>query len=100
MKEITLLKNTEATFRSFITERQTSTEEGKSFGEILKGSIDEVNELHQEADKAIYELVAGHQKDIHRTMIAMEKAEISLGLMMQVRNKIIAAYDEIKRMQF
>jgi flagellar hook-basal body complex protein FliE len=44
-------------------------------------------------------LAAGKQKDIHQTMIALEKADVAFQLLMQVRNKIIAAYETIMRMQ-
>ncbi len=71
----------------------------KSFTTTLKSSISEVNSLQVEADGAIRELVAGNENNIHEVMVAMEKASISLELLVQVRNKIIAAYDEIKRMQ-
>ena len=57
-----------------------------------------MNDLQHQADISVRELAAGRQKDIHQTMIAMEKAEISFQLMMKVRNKIIAAYEEIMRM--
>ena len=71
----------------------------KDFADFLKQSLDEVNKLQNEADKAIEELSAGEVKDVHGTMIALKKADISLQLMMQVRNKIIDAYQEIMRMQ-
>ncbi len=71
----------------------------KSFGEILKQSVNDVNQLQNAADLSIQKLAAGNEKDIHQTMVAMEKAEISFQLVMQVRNKVIAAYDEIRRMQ-
>ena len=71
----------------------------KTFSDTLKSSISEVNRLQVETDGAIRELVAGNEKNIHEVMVDMEKASISLELMVQVRNKIIAAYDEIKRMQ-
>ena len=70
-----------------------------SFGKILTNSIKEVNKLQKEAEKASINLVTGQETDIHNTMIAIEKADISFRLMMQVRNKIVAAYEEIKRMQ-
>lgn len=71
----------------------------KSFAETLKSSIGQVNRLQLETDTAIQNLVSGNEKDVHEVMVAMEKASISLELLVQVRNKIIAAYDEIKRMQ-
>jgi len=66
---------------------------------MLKDAIGEVNKLQQNADQAVEELATGSSKDIHNTMIALEKAEISFHLMMQIRNKIIGAYQEIMRMQ-
>jgi flagellar hook-basal body complex protein FliE len=71
-----------------------------SFGQWLTQSMEGVNKLQQEADNAAVKLVTGENKDIHGTMIAMQKANISMSLMMEVRNKIINAYEEIKRMQF
>jgi flagellar hook-basal body complex protein FliE len=71
----------------------------KTFADTLKSSINEVNRLQVETDGAIQELVAGNKTNVHEVMVAMEKASISLELLVQVRNKVIAAYDEIKRMQ-
>jgi flagellar hook-basal body complex protein FliE len=65
----------------------------------LKHAINTVNQAQIEADQAVQELATGNEKDIHQTMIALEKAEVSFQLMMQVRNKIVSAYEEIMRMQ-
>jgi len=70
----------------------------ESFEKVLIESVNKVNGLQLEADQQIEALSKGEQKDIHKTMISMEKAAISFELMMQVRNKIISAYDEIRRM--
>ena len=69
-----------------------------TFGHTLGRSLENVNKLQVDADQAIKGLARGDQKDIHSTMIAMEKADISFRLMMQVRNKVVAAYQEISRM--
>jgi flagellar hook-basal body complex protein FliE len=69
-----------------------------SFGRILTDSLKQVNRLQVEADSTINDLATGKQTDIHRTMIAMEKASISFELLMQIRNKVISAYDRIMRM--
>ena len=74
--------------------------EEPSFGEWLKRSIQTVNQMQQDADVAARKLVSGESRDIHGTMIAMQKAGIAMDLMLEVRNKIVAAYDEIKRMQY
>lgn len=71
----------------------------KSFGEFLKESLETVNRLQKEADQAVRDLALGRGQNLHQAMIAMEKAEVSFRLMMQVRNKIVAAYEEIMRTQ-
>lgn len=73
--------------------------EGKSFGEILADSVGEVQRLEQEADLTIRKLVAGEIKDVTEAMVAIEKADVSFQTMMAVRNKIVAAYEEVMRMQ-
>lgn len=99
MKEITIQNSLEAFLDSRVGDKKVSETDEKSFGEVLKTSLKEVNQLQKEADLAVRELAAGNTKDIHQTMIALEKADISFQFMMQVRNKIIAAYQEIMRMQ-
>lgn len=75
------------------------TGEGKSFADLLQKSVSSVNADQQQADFAMKELVAGRTKNIHETMLAVEKADTSLKIMMQVRNKVLDAYREIMRMQ-
>lgn len=70
-----------------------------SFSEILKESVEKVNAYQSQANTAIHELVAGRSKNIHETLLTVERADTSLKLMMQVRNKILDAYKEIMRMQ-
>ena len=79
---------------------QSPAPEQASFGKWLQKSIEDVNKVQQEAETAAAKLVTGENRDIHGTMIAMQKANISTSLMLEVRNKIISAYEEIKRMQF
>ncbi|HNT44713.1 MAG TPA: flagellar hook-basal body complex protein FliE [Syntrophorhabdaceae bacterium] len=70
-----------------------------SFGDVLKDSIKKVVELEKEADKEVEKLVKMENTDVQTTMIAIEKADLSFQMMMQIRNKIISAYEEIMRMQ-
>ena len=70
-----------------------------SFGTALQQSLDKVNRLQLEADDAIGDLASGRQPDIHQTMIAVEKASVSFELLMEIRNKVIAAYDKLMRTQ-
>ena len=70
-----------------------------AFADVLKSSLAEVNKLQAKADAAITALATGDKASLHDTMIAMEQADLSFRLMMQVRNKIVDAYQEIMRMQ-
>ncbi len=70
-----------------------------SFADVLKDSISKVGELEKEADSEVQKLAKMETQDIHNTMIAVEKADLSFQMMMQIRNKIINAYEEIMRMQ-
>jgi len=72
--------------------------DGPDFSEVLKETISEVNSLQKEAEVASNELLQGNNT-VHGTMIAMEKADLSFRYMMQVRNKIMDAYQEVMRMQ-
>ena len=69
------------------------------FASQLKSALGEVNDLQQKADQAIQQLVGEGKGDIQDTMIALEKADVSFRLMMQIRNKVLEAYQEIMRMQ-
>lgn len=69
------------------------------FKRALSQSVDDLNKQMAAANQSVEEMLLGKQ-DIHQAMIAMEQAGISLRLMIQIRNKIIAAYEEIMRMQF
>ncbi len=69
------------------------------FGHMLAQAMEDVNQTHVEADQAVADLVAGKSQDIHNVMIAGQKADIGFQLLMQVRNKIVGAYEQIMRMQ-
>jgi flagellar hook-basal body complex protein FliE len=66
---------------------------------MLANAISETNKSQVAADRAIEKLSSGEEKNIHEAMITMEKADISLRLMVQMRNKVVEAYQEIMRMQ-
>jgi flagellar hook-basal body complex protein FliE len=70
------------------------------FTETLRSAMGQVEQLQSSADGKIASLLEGNGTDVHSAMIAIEKADLSFQLMMQVRNKIVSAYQEISRMQF
>ncbi|WP_201351851.1 flagellar hook-basal body complex protein FliE [Hydrogenimonas urashimensis] len=72
---------------------------GKDFGDVLKETLDEVNALQQDGQKAMSDIATGQVKDLHQAAIAIDKAELSMKMMLEVRNKAINAYKEILRTQ-
>tara|TARA_B100001971_G_C18268012_1_gene596300 strand:+ start:59372 stop:59722 length:351 start_codon:yes stop_codon:yes gene_type:complete len=76
-----------------------SAEGSKTFGDFLLESISEVNSLQNQADNAVQKLASGESKNLHETLLAVEKAEIAFKTMNQVRTKVIDAYREIMKMQ-
>ena len=79
---------------------QATTPREWGFVETLRGAMDDAEQLQSTADSKVAGLLAGNGMDVHSAMIAVEKADLSFQLMLQVRNKIVAAYQEISGMQF
>lgn len=69
------------------------------FSDMLKGAIERVGVLEKEADRSIMDLLKG-KADVNETMIALQKADISMRLLLTVRNKALEAYKQIIQMQF
>ncbi|MBT7896074.1 MAG: flagellar hook-basal body complex protein FliE [Flavobacteriales bacterium] len=74
-------------------------EESHVFSNLMEGYLEEVNTLQHDADAKIQRLVAGETEDLHEVMLAMDEAETSFELMMEIRNKLVNAYEELMRMQ-
>lgn len=73
---------------------------GLSFSDVLKSAVSSVNQVNDAAAAQVGNLVEGKGGDINSVMMAVEKADVSFELMMQVRNKIVSAYQDIEKMQF
>jgi flagellar hook-basal body complex protein FliE len=73
---------------------------GASFGDVLKNAVNSVNQVNDNASAQVTNLLQGGSSDVNGVMIAVEKADVSFQLMMQVRNKIVSAYQDIEKMQF
>ena len=74
-------------------------EGGPSFAETLTESLKQVDDLQKDADQAIEKLVSGESQNVHGAMLAVNKADLAFRMTMQVRNKIVEAYQEVMRMQ-
>lgn len=74
---------------------------GKSeFFDALQGAMDQVEQLHQDAQGKVAGMLDGSGEDVHSAMIAVEKAGLAFEMMVQVRNKIVQAYQTVSQMNF
>ena len=69
---------------------------GASFKDFLVDSIGEVNSMQQEADQAVESLVTGGDVNPAEVLTAVQKADLAFKMMMQIRNKLVQAYQEVK----
>src|ERR1039458_9922966 len=70
------------------------------FSGVLTNALHQVNQLSSSSEQQIGSLLKGGNTDMSTVMIAVEKADVAFQLMMQVRNKIVSAYQDIEKMQF
>ena len=99
MQDIKIQNPIQPLIRPDFTGNPVQQSQSSSFGKILQQSIDKVNRLQLEADAKVNDLSAGKQTDIYQTMIAVEKASASFELLMQIRNKVMTAYDKLMNTQ-
>lgn len=104
MNDITLSSNLKAlqgvgSPKGISAPGETKGTDGPSFADTLAQSLDKVNSLQKEADVAIQDFVKGDTRNIHETMMAVGKADLAFRLTMQVRNKMVEAYQEVMRLQ-
>ena len=74
-------------------------EGGPSFKDVLMKNIEQVNRLQQDAEMAIEDLASGKRDDMATVLIANQKADMAFQMLLQVRNKLMDAYNEVKEMR-
>lgn len=79
------------------TESLKSSDDG--FGSMIKDAVDSIDSTQKNAEQEISKAVTGESPDLHKTIIALQSADLKFQLGLQVRNKLIGAFDEIMRMQ-
>jgi flagellar hook-basal body complex protein FliE len=102
MSEIALQKTSPlqqlAEFESKV-QKQDGNQDDTGFGQVLSEAMKDVNKAQLESNQEIQKMLSGDIQDVHTAMIAVQKADLTFQMMMQVRNKLIDAYHEIMRMQ-
>ncbi|HLX45786.1 MAG TPA: flagellar hook-basal body complex protein FliE [Bryobacteraceae bacterium] len=77
----------------------TGSSGGSSFSEILNGAIGEVEGARSSANQSVERFLSGEGEDLHSTILASQRADLEFQMFMQVRNKIVSAYQEIMKLQ-
>jgi flagellar hook-basal body complex protein FliE len=77
----------------------TGSGQASSFGEVLSGAIGEVESARSNAATSVEQFLAGNGDDLHTTVLATQRAELEFEMFMQVRNKVVSAYQEIMKLQ-
>jgi len=72
---------------------------GSSFGNLLQTAIQHVETSSASAEAAVKNYLAGGPQELHSTILATQSAELDFEMFLQVRNKVVSAYEEIMRMQ-
>lgn len=72
---------------------------GPSFKDVLLKNLEQVNQLQQEATTAIEDLQTGKRDDLEGVLLATQKADLAFKTLLAVRNKVQAAYEEIKQIR-
>ena len=70
-----------------------------SFGSVIRNAVEKLEQGQRNSEQEMARAVAGESPDLHRTVIALQTEELSFQLALQVRNKVVGAYEEIMRMQ-
>ena len=82
------------------SEAESQTQSGESgISRTFEKMLQDVKQQQLNAEAKQVELLVTDNKDIHGTMLALEKADLSMRLMLQIRNKLVSAYEEVMRMQ-
>ena len=79
--------------------QQASQDNVANFKDVLMKNLEQVNQLQQEAQHAVEDLASGKRDDVASVMMAKQKADLAFQMLLQVRNKMVAAYEEVKQMR-
>jgi flagellar hook-basal body complex protein FliE len=72
---------------------------GSEFQNVLQGAIEQVESASSDAKQSVQNFLSGDGEDLHSTVLAVQRAGLEFDMLMQVRNKVISAYQEVMRMQ-
>src|SRR5579864_4847514 len=72
---------------------------GSDFQNVLQGAIEQVERSRSDANQSVQNFLSGDGEDLHSTILSVQRADLEFDMLMQVRNKVVSAYQEVMRMQ-
>lgn len=75
------------------------SKETQSFSETLKTFMEDVNTLQKKADESIKKMAAGEINDVHQVMSSVEEANVAFNMMMEIRGKVMEAYQQVMQIR-
>jgi len=82
-----------------VTKSKSAAQQGVSFKDTLNDFIKDVNSMQVKASDSIQKLAAGEITDVHQVMSTAEEATVAFNMMMEIRNKVMDAYQEVMRIR-
>ncbi len=100
MDELTGLSGYQHHFRkeALFKDQARDTASRSSFADMLENSVQQVDELQRKADDSFQKLLSGEEDDLHSVMIRMNEADLATRFALEVRNKLLEAFQELQRM--
>lgn len=96
---VSLLSHVAGTLASTTSPLSVPIAKGADFGSMLSSAVQNVNQLQTDSTNAIQSFLTGSGEELHTVALATQRAELALDLGIQVRNKVVSAYQEIMKMQ-
>ncbi len=76
-----------------------ATDAGSIFQSAFRSAVNTVEQMKTQADQSVQSFLSGENEDVHTAVLAVERADLSFSLFQQVRNRVVAAYQEVMKMQ-
>jgi flagellar hook-basal body complex protein FliE len=96
---LSLLNKVAGTFAPITSPLSVPTAKGGEFGSMFASAVQQVNQLQTDSASSIQRFLTGQGEELHNVALATQRAELSLDMGIQVRNKVVSAYQEIMKMQ-
>jgi flagellar hook-basal body complex protein FliE len=99
MDPINSIQPIKQTTLTSLEQTKSKSSEQNDFGQLFSNAINQLVQKEQIANQTVMKLASGEDIEIHQAVMAMEEADISFQLALQIRNKVVEAYQEVMRMQ-